>query len=305
MSGPVKRYGRRAITRSKNWTIEDAFHALDEEFWCRNVANNPEDFVAGVCHPLEGDPGYQFWLELNGEIRQYFHIAAESPDKKGSHHPMTRKTIDAALTAIDAFYDDRYVDVDGEQVPWVQVIPNRAEWIVDRFCSPLQGWKPILSNAASILGIIQWLDIMEPGPEAGTSIEGDDGPTQGDNQGDQGDTSESGSSIKDDDALSNLKAEFENQQKEIREQRDKVDELQSKVKYLEEEDDKKQNGLKRLEDDYHRLEEKSKGQAEGMEQLRSMVVDLEAEVDQLKKHTDKQEGLNKTHLEEAESSILC
>ncbi|VTT63065.1 unnamed protein product [Fusarium fujikuroi] len=133
-----------------------------------------------------------------------------------------------------------------------------------------------------------------------------DGPTQGDNQGDvsEGDVFEGGSSIKDDDifsknddALSNLRTESENQQKEIREQREKVDELQSKVKHLEKEDDKKQNGLKRLEGDYHRLKEQSKGQAKEMEQLRSTVADLEAK---LKKHTGKQEGLNKTHLEEVE-----
>lgn len=35
-----------------------------------------------------------------------------------------------------------------------------------------------------------------------------------------------------------------------------------------------------------------------MKQVRSMVADLEVEVDQLKKHTDKQEGLKETHLEE-------
>ncbi|KAF5633780.1 hypothetical protein F25303_8995 [Fusarium sp. NRRL 25303] len=142
-----------------------------------------------------------------------------------------------------------------------------------------------------------------------------DGPTQGDNQGDvsEDDTSEGGSSIKDDDifsknddALSNLKTEFENQQKEIREQREKVDELQSKVKHLEKEDDKKQNGLKRLEGDYRRLKEQSKGQVKEVEQLRSTVADLEAKVDQLKKHTDKEEDPNKTHLEEVErlSSLL-
>ncbi|KAF5708880.1 hypothetical protein FMUND_10358 [Fusarium mundagurra] len=63
---------------------------------------------------------------------------------------------------------------------------------------------------------------MEPGPEPRTSIE-DDGPT------------------KNDDVLSNLKIQFENQQKEIRDQHDKADELQFKVKHLEDEDDKKQN----------------------------------------------------------------
>lgn len=94
--------------------------------------------------------------------------------------------------------------------------------------------------------------------------------------------------------------EFENQQKEIGEQGERIYELQPKVKHLEKEHDKKQNGLKRLEGDYRRLKEQSKGQAKEMEQLRSMVADLEARVDQLKKHTDKQEGLKKKHLEEVE-----
>lgn len=49
---------------------------------------------------------------------------------------MTRKTIDAALTAIDIFYGDQSVDADGEQVPWEQALPKRAEWIVGRFAVP-------------------------------------------------------------------------------------------------------------------------------------------------------------------------
>ncbi|KAF5542532.1 hypothetical protein FMEXI_7506 [Fusarium mexicanum] len=252
MSVPEERYRRRAITRSKNWTIKDAFHALDEEFWCRNVANNPKDFLAGVCHPLEDDPGYQFWLEPNGEIRQYFHIAADSPDKKGSHHPMTRKTIDAALTAIDAFYGDRVVDVDGEQVPWEEAIRKRAEWIVDRFCSPFQGWNPILSNSASILGLNQWLDIMAPG------------------DGSRDDLSEDGDSIKDehmsvknDDGLAKLK-------KELEDQSEKVEELNSKVKRLEEEDNNKQKDLEVLQ-------KESKWQYRQFGQLEGTVTDLQAE----------------------------
>lgn len=48
---------------------------------------------------------------------------------------MTRKTIDAALTAIDTFYGNQSVDADGEQVPWEQALPKRAEWIIGRFCS--------------------------------------------------------------------------------------------------------------------------------------------------------------------------
>ncbi|KAF4502952.1 hypothetical protein FAGAP_818 [Fusarium agapanthi] len=276
MPVPEERYRRRAITRSKNWTIKDAFHALDEEFWCRNFANNPEDFVAGVCHPLEDDPGYQFWLELNGEIRQYFHIAADFPDKKGSHHPMIRKTIDAALAAIDAFYGDRVVDVDGEQVPWEEAIPKRAEWIVDRFCSPFQGWNPTLSNAASILGLNQWLDIMAPGPETEIrpSIQGVDGPTQGDIQGDGSgvDLSEDGHCIRD-------------------EHIEKVEELEDKVKHPKEE-----NG--RTLGDLGGLIKESRWQDKQVERLRSMVAGLKQEVDQLKKDANEQEERRKKHLEE-------
>ncbi|KAF5659638.1 hypothetical protein FCIRC_12429 [Fusarium circinatum] len=281
MSVPEERYRRRAITRSKNWTIKDALHALDEEFWCRNVANNPKDFVAGVSHPLEDDPGYQFWLELKGEIRQYFHIAADSPDKKGSHHPMTRKTIDAALTAIDAFYGDRVVDVDGEQVPWEEAIPRRAEWIVDRFCSPFQGWNPILSNAASILGLNQWLDIMVPATETEIrpSIQEVDGHTQGDIQGDGSgdDLSEDGDSIKDehmsvknDDGLAKLK-------KELEDQSEKVEELNSKVKRLEEEDANKQKGLEELNSKVKRLEEENGSRQEDLVELNIIVKHLEEE----------------------------
>lgn len=79
---------------------------------------------------------------------------------------MTRKTIDAALTAIDTFYGDQSVDANGEQVPWEPALPKRAEWIVSRFYSPFHGWNPILSNSASALGILKWMDVTEPGPEA-------------------------------------------------------------------------------------------------------------------------------------------
>ncbi|KAF5962850.1 hypothetical protein FBULB1_13783 [Fusarium bulbicola] len=299
MSVPEERYRRRAISRSKNWTIKDAFHALDEEFWCRNVANNPKDFVAGVSHPLEDDPGYQFWLELNEEIRQYFHIAAYSPDKKGSHHPMTRKTIDAALTAIDAFYGDRVVDVDGEQVPWEEAIPRRAEWIVDRFCSPFQGWNPILSNAASILGLNQWLDIMAPGPETEIrpSIQEVDGPTQGDIQvdGSGDDLSEDGDSIKDEhmsvennDGLAKFK-------KELKDQSEKVEELNSKVKRLEEENGSKQ-------EDLEVLQKESKWHYRQFGQLEGTVTDLHAEVDQFKKELEEARKLMKTSMDEINRS---
>jgi hypothetical protein len=132
----------------------------DAELWCRNEANNPMHFVPGVCCIREGDPGYQSWLELRDKIRQYFAAAATSPDSKGSQHPMTSKTIEMALAAVRAFYGDRHVVVDGERVHWQQILPGRADWIVDRFCSPYNGWNPILSHAALILGITSWLDII-------------------------------------------------------------------------------------------------------------------------------------------------
>ncbi|KAF5580939.1 uncharacterized protein FSUBG_13270 [Fusarium subglutinans] len=288
MSVPEERYRRRAITRSKNWTIKDAFHALDEEFWCRNVANNPKDFVAGVSHPLEGDPGYQFWLELNGEIRQYFHIAADSPDKKGSHHPMTRKTIDAALTAIDAFYGDRVVVVDGEQVPWEEAIPRRAEWIVDRFCSPFQGWNPILSNAASILGLNQWLDIMGPGPETEIrpSIQEVDGPTQGDTQGDGPSYMGAWRSFKNDDVLEELKKGLEDQSK-------KVKELNTDVGYL-------MGDYEIRSDDLKALKKELTCQDQKVERLENSVVELTTKVD---KRKDEQEERHKKQLEEVEKRL--
>ncbi|KAG4294553.1 hypothetical protein FPRO06_01138 [Fusarium proliferatum] len=62
------------------------------------------------------------------------------------------------------------------------------------------------------------------------------------------------------------------------------------------ESDTSEGGVSIKDDDV--LEEQSKGQAKEMKQVRSMVADLEVEVDQLKKHTDKQEGLKETHLEE-------
>ncbi|CZR34992.1 uncharacterized protein FPRO_00887 [Fusarium proliferatum ET1] len=64
------------------------------------------------------------------------------------------------------------------------------------------------------------------------------------------------------------------------------------------ESDTSEGGVSIKDDDV--LEEQSKGQAKEMKQVRSMVADLEVEVDQLKKHTDKQEGLKETHLEELE-----
>ncbi|KAF5235793.1 hypothetical protein FANTH_11490 [Fusarium anthophilum] len=296
MSVPEERYRRRAITRSKNWTITDAFHALDEEFWCRNVANNPKDFVAGVSHPLEDDPGYQFWLELNGEIRQYFHIAADSPDKKGSHHPMTRKTIDAALTAIDAFYGDRVVVVDGEQVPWEEAIPRRAEWIVDRFCSPFQGWNPILSNAASILGLNQWLDIMVTGPETEIrpSIQEVDGPTQGDTQGDGPSYMGAWRSFKNDDVLEELKKGLEDQSK-------KVKELNTDVGYL-------MGDYEIRSDDLKALKKELTCQDQKVERLENSVAELTTKVDKrkdeqeerLKKHNDEQMERLKKHIDEQE-----
>ncbi|RKL26762.1 hypothetical protein BFJ72_g13544 [Fusarium proliferatum] len=65
------------------------------------------------------------------------------------------------------------------------------------------------------------------------------------------------------------------------------------------ESDTSEGGVSIKDDDV--LEEQSKGQAKEMKQVRSMVADLEVEVDQLKKHTDKQEGLKETHLEEGAS----
>ncbi|KAF5623354.1 hypothetical protein F52700_9976 [Fusarium sp. NRRL 52700] len=289
MSGPVKHGGYTAITRSKNWTMEDAFHALDEEFWCRNLANNPQDFVAGVCRPQEGDPGYELWLELKGEIRQYFKVAAESPDKQGSHHPMTRKTICAALTAVDAFHGNRKVEVNGEQLLWEETLPKKADWIVDRFCSPFQGWNPILSNTAAVLGLLKWMDIMETSPEPRISIEGGDGYAQGDVQDEHStdDSSESSSSIKDehisvknDHVLAELKKDLEHQSK-------KVKELNKEFEHLKEEDCKKKDKLEGLEKELKQVE-----------LLRCTVTDLNTELDRLKQQIGEQEERHKTQLEE-------
>ncbi|CVK83379.1 uncharacterized protein FMAN_00853 [Fusarium mangiferae] len=62
------------------------------------------------------------------------------------------------------------------------------------------------------------------------------------------------------------------------------------------ESDTSEGGVSIKDDDA--LEEQPKGQAKEMKQVRSMVADLEVGVDQLEKHTDKQEGLKETHLEE-------
>ncbi|EXK89877.1 hypothetical protein FOQG_07362 [Fusarium oxysporum f. sp. raphani 54005] len=302
MSGQKERYGAEVILRKKIWSMEDALHALDAEFWCRNEANDPENFIPGVCTILVGDPGHKFWLELRAKIRLYFQAAAASPGSQGKRHPMTSKTIKKALAAVRAFYGNQYVIINGERVQWKLALPDRADWIVDRFCSPFQGWNPILSNAASILGLFKWLDVLEPVDEARTSTEGGNVSMQGN---DEDDLSEDDSSIKDedtpvknDDALSSLKTEIENQQRQIGQQRDEFNQPQSKAEHLKEEGGTQQTGLEGLKGDYLRLEEKLDEQAKEMEQLRSTIVGLTAKLDKLQTHTDGQEELHKKHLDE-------
>ncbi|KAF5988478.1 hypothetical protein FCOIX_507 [Fusarium coicis] len=207
MSRPAQHYGSKAILKGREWTMEDAFRALDEEFWCRNPANNRRDFVAGVCRPEDGDPGYQLWLDIRPEIPRYFEVAAASSDKKPNFHPMTLDIINKAYAAIDSLYGDAHVVVDGQKVPWYATLPKRALWIVDRFCSPRPGWNPMLSHAASMLGILNLLDIMASDPEVQERTVGEDaGSTQGDDQDDlyasdhsESGSSEGGDSIKDED----------------------------------------------------------------------------------------------------------
>ncbi|EXM10897.1 hypothetical protein NOF04DRAFT_1250 [Fusarium oxysporum II5] len=139
MSGQEERHGTKAILCSKSWSEEDALRALDAEFWCRNKAHDPENFVPGVSTILVGDPGYEFWLELRAKIQLYFQAALASPGSQGNWHPMTRKTIKTALLAVRASYDDQYVDVDGERVPWKLALPDRADWIVDRDDASIRG----------------------------------------------------------------------------------------------------------------------------------------------------------------------
>ncbi|KAH7218505.1 hypothetical protein DER44DRAFT_817962 [Fusarium oxysporum] len=153
MPGQQQRHGTTAILRTDDWSLEDALHALDAEFYCRNEANNPENFEPGVSTILRGEPGYDLWVELRAKIRDYFSVAAANPDLKGMKHPMTTQTMRKAFAAVRAFYGNRYVDVDGGRVHWDQSLPDRADWIVDRFCSPFHGWNPVLSHAASVLGL--------------------------------------------------------------------------------------------------------------------------------------------------------
>ncbi|KAF5552963.1 hypothetical protein FNAPI_6881 [Fusarium napiforme] len=207
MSRPAQPYGSNAIIKGKEWTVDDAFRALDEEFWCRNPANNRQDFVAGLCRPEDGDPGHQLWLDIRAEIPRYFEVAAASSDKRPNLHPMTLDIINKAYAAIDSLYGDEHVVVDGQKVPWYATLPKRALWIVDRFCSPDPGWNPMLSHAASMLGILDSMDIMASDPEVQEITVGEDaGPTQGDDQDDlyasdhsESGSSESGNSIKDED----------------------------------------------------------------------------------------------------------
>ncbi|EWZ50494.1 hypothetical protein BFJ70_g3526 [Fusarium oxysporum] len=302
MSGQQQRRGTTAILRTDDWSLEDALHALDAEFYCRNEAHDPESFVPGVSTILRGEPGYDLWVELRAKIREYFSVAAANPNLKGMKHPMTTQTMRKALTAVRAFYGDRYVDVDGGRVHWDQALPDRADWIVDRFCSPLHGWNPVLSHAASVLGFAKCLDILEPLPGAQNSIEGGDGSMQED---DEDDLSEDNSSIKDeytsvknDNSLSSLKLEIENQQKQTEQRHDEFKQLQSKVENLEKEGKTQKDDLEVLRDNYRRLEEKSEKQAKEMEQLQPTNVGLTAKVDKLQTLTDGQQELQKKHQDE-------
>ncbi|KAF4945279.1 hypothetical protein FGADI_12065 [Fusarium gaditjirri] len=301
MSEQEERCDANVMFRPRNWSKEDALRALDAEFWCRNEANYEKTFNPGESTIREGDPGYEFWLQLRAKIHLYFEAAAAFPDCKGDRHPMTRETIEKALAAVRAFYGDKHVLVDGERVHWEQTLPDKADWIVDRFCSPFNGWNSLLAQAASILGLISWLDIMDPVDWTETSVEGDDVPVQ--------EEDEDNASIKDDDTpmkgndtsaknyetLLYVMAEFDNKQ---RQQRDEFDELQSKVEHLNKERETQQTSLEGLKNDYHRLKEKSDEQFKEVEQLRSTVAGLEAEVGKLRKHSDEQEKLHKKHLEE-------
>ncbi|KAF9769064.1 hypothetical protein IL306_013577 [Fusarium sp. DS 682] len=149
---------RTLLPDKEEWTMNDALRALTTEFWRRNPANINKDFDSRHCTIQEGDPGYEFWLEMCKEIKDWFDV---SEGRYGDEHPKTQATLKKLEQALDAFYGDQHVVVDGERCHWTVILPDKASWIVDRFCDPTGAGPGVLSHVASILGVSYLLDIME------------------------------------------------------------------------------------------------------------------------------------------------
>ncbi|KAF5599347.1 hypothetical protein FPANT_3509 [Fusarium pseudoanthophilum] len=335
MSRPAQPYGSKAILKGKEWTMDDAFRALYEEFWCRNLVNNPQDFVVGLCSAQEGDPGHQLWLDIRAEIPRYFEVAAASSEKRPNFHQMTLDIRNKAYAAIDSLYGDAHVVINGQKVPWYATLPKRALWIVDRFCSPDPGWNSMPSHAASILGILNWMDIMAADPEVQESVVGDhsesgssesgnsikdedmpvenhDGPTPGDGQDYHSEDNPSEHIFPlsgryrfagNDDALKDFKNELGDQNEKVeglvetvQGHSKKFEGLKNKVKHLEEKDRNKK-------DELGELDTISKGQDKEIGRLQSVVAGLETKGDELKKHADEQQGRHKKQPEEVEKLL--